>query len=189
MFFDSLKLDTKSAYLVFRGTDTKEGFFARDFNIKDSLSSHVGIAISIDKSWNVYHVLENENSTSDYNKDSFKRFLNKKQNEVFYYSLWELKTLTDDKIEILKNILNQYESKQVVFDRSFSKDSTKLYCSEFVCEVLKTVDSVMYDFKYFKRELKGVYKTYFNKDTLEYYPVDMFKYNQNFSKIHEWNIE
>lgn len=186
LFFGHLVLDTKNAYLVFRGTDTKEGYFARDFNIKDTLSSHVGIAIYSDEVWSVYHVLENKNTPNDFNKDTFKNFLNKKQDEVFYYSIWELTTLTDNKIDTLKHILNQYESKQVIFDRSFGKDSKKLYCSEFVCEVLSTVDSSMYNFKYFKRDLRGIYKKYFNKDTLEYYPVDMFMYNQNFNKIHEW---
>ncbi len=186
MLFDQSKLNTKNAYLIFRGTNTKEGFFARDFNIKDTLSSHVGIAIYNEKAWSVYHVLENKNATTDFNKDDFKYFLSKEHDEVFYYSLCELTTLADYKIDTLKNILNQYESKQVVFDRSFSKDSKKLYCSEFVCEVLSTVDSNVYNFEYYKRELKGIYKTYFNKDTLEYYPVDMFKYNKNFNRVYEW---
>lgn len=189
MSFDKFNLNEENAYLVFRGTNTKEGFFARNFNIKDTLSSHVGLAIYTNDDWYIYHVLEVEKTLSDYNIDTLDSFLNKREDEVFYYSFWELSTLNSRKIDKLKFILNQYKSRRIIFDRSFKKDSTKLYCSEFICKVLNTVDSTLYNFEYSKRELKGIYKTYFNKDTLEYYPVDMFQYNDNFEKIYEWSSQ
>ena len=79
-FFDSIELDTEKVYLVFRGTNTKEGFFARDFNIKDTLSSHVGFTLFNTTTWNVFHVLENKNDTTDYNIESLDDFLNIKRN-------------------------------------------------------------------------------------------------------------
>ena len=44
-------------------------------------------------------------------------------------------------------------------------------------------------FKPIKRELKGVYKTYFKKDTLNYYPVDIFEFSPHIIKKKEWYFE
>ncbi|WP_296381044.1 hypothetical protein [Winogradskyella sp.] len=184
----NLGLNKEKAYLIFRGTNTKEGFFAREFNIKDTLSSHVGFTLFDSSRWNVFHVLENKNSTTDYNVEILDGFLNKEKNKVFYYSLWEIESLKLEEIDSLRKIIKRYKSKKITFDKNFShKDSTKLDCSEFICEALNKINSDKFNFEFHKRELKGIYKTYFKKDTLEYYPVDMFQSNANFKFFFEWN--
>lgn len=184
---NEFRLNEKKIYLVFRGTDTKEGFFAKDFNIKDTLSSHVGFALSKNSKWEVCHILENNNQFTDFNIETLEEFINKKDDSVYYFSFWEINNLNIGEVEILKNTAYQYKTKKIKFDKHFSdKDSLELYCSEFINKVLNKVNPNKYNFKFHKKELKGIYKVYFKKDTLEYYPVDMFQYNSSFTKIFEW---
>ncbi|MCH7525232.1 MAG: hypothetical protein IIC74_09580, partial [Bacteroidetes bacterium] len=90
----------------------------------------------------------------------------------------------------IKKELNYYLSKFIKFDKLFTlQDSTKMYCSELIYKILYQIDSTNFNFKIHKRKLNGVYRTYFGKDTLEYYPVDVFQRNENIKKIKEWHFK
>ncbi len=73
-FINEVTLNDNYAYLVFRGTNTKEGFFARDFNLHDTLSSHIGIAVYENNTWKVYHVLNSKFKKNDLIHDELKHF-------------------------------------------------------------------------------------------------------------------
>ncbi|MBN2868963.1 MAG: hypothetical protein JXK08_09845 [Flavobacteriaceae bacterium] len=187
-FIDKYGLDInrEKQYLVFRGTKSKEGFFARDFNINDSLSSHVGFLSYVNDNWVVFHVSNFKNKISDLKKDCLDQFFEPKNEEVFYGSLWEITVSDNFKNRVVKEIEN-FESKKVIFDKSFSlNDSTKLYCSEFIVKLLEKSDSINFKFNTHNRQLKGIYKTYFRKDSLKYYPVDVFQDNKRINLIREF---
>jgi len=188
-FWSEIKLKQDDIYIVFRGTDTKQGFFARDFNIKDTLSSHVGLLLFDKNNWFVYNVSDFKDNLSDFRKQSIEDFFDLEEEKISSASLWKIE-LDSSPTKHLSEILKEYESLNIKFDKYFTlKDSSKLYCSQFMKEVLFQIDSVKFNIKTRKRELKGIYKTYFQKDTLEYYPVDVFQLNKNIKKIKEWSFK
>jgi len=188
LFWKDAKLNEDQVYLVFRGTKSKEGFFARDFNIQDTLSSHVGLLIRDKTNWSIFHIANfKHKNVSDLKKQSFQVFFDKKKEDINYVSFWKIINIDSIEVKQIKKELNKYLSKFIKFDKLFTRqDSTKMYCSEFVYKILHQVDSTNFNFKTHKRKLKGVYKTYFKKDTLEYFPVDVFQKNENIKKIKEW---
>ncbi|WP_438988812.1 hypothetical protein [Polaribacter sp.] len=188
--FDDKILVKDSIYLVFRGTKTKQGFFARDFNIIDSLSSHIGIALYYKKRWRVFHISDYNDNFSDIRSHPTNVFFNIKKEKINYISLWGVKKLSATDVSRVKEDIIGYESKKVKFDKMFALDNkNKLYCSEFVNNVFTSLDSVKYKIPLTKRKLSGIYKQYFQKDTLIYYSVDSFHSNLQFYKIKEWYFE
>lgn len=183
-------LDQHKAYIIYRGTDTKQGFYAKDFNVKDTLATHVGLLFRQREEWVTYHVYDTKNPDTDLKIESLNDFLDVDDGHVYYLSILEIRGIYAEKLEKLISILDQYKNFKIQFDRSFMSDEpTKLYCSEFVVEVLSGVDSLQYRVQQHKKELLGVYKLYFQQDSLEYYPVDAFRNNPNFREVGEWYLE
>ncbi len=105
-------------------------------------------------------------------------------------SLWEIESITFSKKSKLIKTLIQYENKYIEFDRTFNHtDSTKLYCSEFVNNVLKKVDSLKFNFPINNIKLNSFYSRIIKQDSLKYYPVDVFQYNKHIKFINEWDID
>jgi hypothetical protein len=181
------KLDENLAYLIFRGTNTKEGFFAKDFNVSDTINSHVGLLI-YENEWFAYNVSNSSDNQSDLKKEKLSEFQRTKDGEVIDMSIWEIPKMDESKTLTIKKNIDTLSQKQIVFDNFFSmKKDDKLYCSEFVVQVLSKTDPDNYKFNPVSKELKGIYKTYFRKDSLIYYPVDIFQMNPGFKKISEWS--
>ncbi|MCF6350256.1 MAG: hypothetical protein L3J23_04385 [Flavobacteriaceae bacterium] len=191
LFWKDVQLNEDQVYLVFRGTKSKEGFFAKDFNIRDTLSSHIGILINDKTKWEIYHIIDfKDKNRSDFRKQSLKDFFDSKKEDINYVSFWEIDNIDSNEFQQIKKELNYYLAKFIKFDKLFTlEDSTKMYCSEFIFKVLHKVDSINFNFQTHKKKLNGVYATYFRKDTLEYYPVDVFQNNKNIRKIKEWNFK
>lgn len=189
-FWKGVVSDSTQVYIAYRGTNTKQGFLANDFNMKDSLSSHVGLLLSKNNNWQVYNVIETKDSLSDFKEQSLEQFYDVDKEKIFYASFWKIKHIDSLNLSKLKKLIGIYEAKNIIFDKSISlNDSTKLYCSEFIRNILYETDSTLFDINPVKIGLKGLYKAYFRSDTLEYYPVDIFQQDSNFSKVKEWNFE
>ncbi len=185
---DSLNLDKKKSYLIFRGTDSKEGFIAKGFNVINNDISHVGIAICLFNKWSVYHVFSSVNETSDLNEDSFEIFFSIEDGEVKYAAIYEFLNLSLDENKILVEKIKEMRTDDIKFDKSFSLDNknNQLYCSEFVVEVLSHVNNLKFNFKPHKVKLSAIEAIYLNKDSLQYYPVDFFTKDHNFALIEEF---
>ena len=90
-FWKDVQLNEQQVYLVFRGTKSKEGFFAKDFNISDTLSSHVGMLINDKTKWEIYHIIDfKDKNRSDFRKQSLKDFFDSKKEDINYVSFWEI---------------------------------------------------------------------------------------------------
>ena len=188
--FDDKILVKDSIYLVFRGTKTKQGFFARDFNILDSLSSHVGLALYYKKGWRVFHISDYNDRFSDIRNHPTNVFFNIKKEKINYISVWGIRNLSFADVSRIKKDVIGYESKKIKFDKVFVLDNkNKLYCSEFVNNIFTELDSVKYKIPLTERKLSGLYKQYFQKETLLYYSVDAFHLNSSFYKIKEWYFD
>ncbi|HNQ26383.1 MAG TPA: hypothetical protein PKL92_00495 [Aquaticitalea sp.] len=188
-FWNNAQLEETNAYIAYRGTETKQGFFARDFNLKDTLSSHVGILLYDEDNWLVFNVSDFKDGGSDFRKQNIRDFYGLAEEKINSASLWRI-DLDSTEVMKLKMLIHTYESRFINFDRYFTlNDSTKLYCSQFVKDVLVQTDSSNFHFEPVKRALGGIYKSYFRKDTLEYYPVDLFQSNDRIKKIGEWTFK
>ena len=187
--WEKITLDTSKAYLVFRGTDSKPGAIAREFNLFDLKSSHVGIAVFNNDLWNISHIVNTRDPVSDLKWDTFASFLDQKKQKVFYASVWEINSLTPKEFKSLKGLLETYRKKQYRFDQSFSiKDDNRLYCSELIQKILTTVNADKFQFKLHTKKLRPLYASFFRKDSLSYYPVDMFQKHKNFTLVEEWDL-
>ncbi len=183
-------LKNEKIYLVFRGTATKEGFLSREFNLKNSKPSHVGIAV-FDNSWKIYHVLHSPSNTSALKIETFNQFLNTEEMKILNASVWEIKDIKKSQRQIIINELKNLKSKNVIFDRAFLLDngSFNLYCSELVNDILHKTDSKRFNFEIKTSKLKPVYSKFLRRDSLRYYPVDVFQYNKNITLIKDWDFD
>lgn len=174
-----------SVYLIFRGTESKEGGIAKRFNIQHKDVSHVGILLYEQKQWVVFHVLNKYKKKSCLHKESIGSFLDKTKEKIDYLAVYY--TPFFDKSKIREKI-KEISKEEISFNYTFVNDSpTKLYCSQFVVNVLK--DSIQ-KFNYYKKYISNPqHRIFIKKDTIEHYPVDMFFYDNRFYKKYEWTKE
>lgn len=186
-YWKEITLNDNNIYLAFRGTKSKEGFFARDFNIRDSLSSHIGFLLKEKNDWYVYHVLNFKDGASDLRRHEASLFFIPTGEKLNYAAVWTMTDVDSLEFRLLKKGIHNYLSKFIEFDRSFTlSDSTKLYCSEFIFKVLMESDIQLFNLKPRTIKLSGFYASYFRKDSLEYIPVDLFQTSKQFHKLKEW---
>ena len=184
-------LDKEKCYLVFRGTNTKEGLVSKEYNISNKKPTHVGICVFQDSKWIVYHVLSprKKNSTAlIYEK--FDIFFDVRKESIYNASIWVIDDLTTSEILRLRTQLSKYEQVHLKFDLSFkSKDTTKLYCSKFVKDVLTNVNNKKFKFETSKVKLKPLHSVYLAQDSLEFYPVDLFQKSNRILLLKEWTFQ
>ncbi len=80
------KLLSEKVYLLYRGTNTKEGYISKEFNLHNPKPSHVGILIKKQEKWVVYHVL-NSDTKSALIKSKIDDFLNLKKEKIKHISV------------------------------------------------------------------------------------------------------
>ena len=180
--FKDLELDRGKIYLFFRGTDTKQGVVVRNYNLYSKDVSHVGIGEITSKGIEIYNITDDiENSFQVSNLQSFYD-----KDNIKYCSIWEIEGGYDK--TKFRNIIDGYKHKDIKFDKFFlSKDGDdKLYCSEFVVNVLEAIDSIKFKFAKHKKPLNSLHSNLLEKDTLTYYPVDIFTLDSNLKKVFEY---
>lgn len=171
---DKQIIDDDCIYIFTRSTKSKRAFIAEDFNIRDTLSTHVGIGFVENKKYAIYNVdnvKKNEHQSSlikeDYN--SFVRL-----DDIYYSSIWKYK-VTKSNIRRLIEILKSFEKEKITFDKEFklTNSNSNLYCSEFVFLILTQLNLIP-NYKPTKKELSSFYSNLLKRNTLEYIPVDFF---------------
>lgn len=181
-------LNKTAAYLVYRATNTKEGNYARQYNITDSLSTHVGIAVHLDDSWQVFHVV-NSSQFSALRQQSLEVFYNLEKEKITSTSLWQITCMDTQDLYKLGKVLRSYRENDIQFDFQFDlSDSKKLYCSEFVINVITTLDSTKFQFEPVITKLNPFHAAFLKRDSLSYYPVDIFQTHQCFEKVLRYSI-
>jgi len=169
-------------YIVTRSTNAKRFFIAKDFNLSDSLSTHVGIGIAEKGELKIYHVEpDSAPGKSALSKVSLKDFT--AVSGLASYSIW--KDITSGNGALLKDTLKHWEDKKIAFDFEFNLANENLYCSEFVWMMLKTLQNPSYEFVPIEKELNDFYKKTLGSDNLVYIPVDFFIELKMFKKIYQ----
>lgn len=169
-------------YIFTRSTQLKASYIAQDFNLRDSLSTHIGIGLKINGEYQIHNVT-NESTLSDTALicDNLKSFI--EIDGIKYYSIWELKS-SPEEIEILTDILKSYSESVINFDYEFLlEENNALYCSEFVRNTLEKLNSQKFSFKPVKKELNSFYEVALNRVHFEYIPVDFFMVFNDFKLV------
>lgn len=187
-YFNSDILSKNKAYIIYRGTNTKEGIVAQSFNIRHPYASHIGIAINFENEWNVYHILaKKESDTSSFFIEEINVFFENEKSNLKYAGIWEISSLSNGEYTDLVKELQLKDNFSFNFDMQFnSDDPNKLYCSEFIRNKLHKINPRKFDIPLTRKKLDKFYKNVLKRDTLYYYPVDIFQENENFVLKKEW---
>ena len=177
------KLDKQSVYLIFRGTQSKEGLIVKDFNIKDSKATHVGILLYQIPGWHVAHVMQTH-SKNDFLFQPAEDFL-AAENKIKYVSLWKIAGFGKNEIAKLEKVFDSLKTEKIGFDLTFTgRLDSKKYCSEFVCEALQAAKEGCFHFPKYVKRLSPAESIFLKRDSLYYYPVDIFQTDRRFTKIY-----
>ena len=179
------KIDKNAIYLVCRSTKSKLNIVARDFNVKDSLITHIGIAYLENNELKVYNVsnFKTNKSGSSLVSEKLESFLDIK--DIVYFSIWRIQS-NEEELNRLKSILSEFEKRTIHFDNSFElKDDNYYYCSEFVYLILKKLDSSKYNFSPITITLNSFYSKALRTEKFIYIPVDFFQLENVFEKMNE----
>lgn len=168
-------LDVKTTYLVFRDSETKEGFFVKNFNLSNKNLTHVGFLLFTKHKWLVFHAIDKKVGNCVV-VDKFDDFVLNENNQTLKIQVLKIETISK---EMLLNKIDSVQKLNLQFDFYFGKNAkNKTYCSKFVCHLLNEIDSKKYNFKLQKKKLNNLEAAYLKKDFLEYYPVDIFFRNK-----------
>ncbi len=161
-------------YIFTRSTTGKKGFIAEDFNIRDSISTHIGVGFIKKGKFIIYNVdnVKKSKHQSSLIREDYSSFIN--LNDIYHSSIWQYK-VTTSKMNELHDVLKSFENNIISFDKEFKLNNSEsnLYCSEFVFLVLEKLD-IAKTFIPVKKDLSGFYQNILKQTTLEYIPVDFF---------------
>lgn len=176
--------NNNSIYIITRSTEHKRGIIAKDFNLLDSLSTHVGIGFLENDTLKLYNI-----SNTEVNKygssliiDDYNSFVNLK--DFKYCSIWSYNLNVVEMIKF-KKILRSFNNSSISFDNEFDLKNNKFYCSEFVHKVLNKFDKTIFHSKPIRKKLNLFYSKALKCTFLEYIPVDFFQVNSHFVKEFE----
>lgn len=180
-----MKYDDSSFYLICRGTKSRQSIIANDFNMKDSMITHIGIGYVKENSLIVFNVSTpvNDEEKSALVVENFDSFTNMK--DINYVSIWKSESNAEEMTR-LKSILDYYQTRIIKFDGYFRLlDDNEYYCSEFVSKILKDLNPEKYNFTPIKKELNLFYSKALKRNTFEYIPVDFFLVFDTIVKVYE----
>jgi hypothetical protein len=176
-----------SIYVFNRSTDLKREYIAKDFNQIDTLSTHIGIGFKTKEGYLIYNVSNDKviDGTALI-VESLESFISIEN--ISYYSIWKIKLKSKEFLKF-KKVLKYYKGIEVTFDYDFTlKNDNRLYCSEFVYNVLNDVDNLKFSFKPKTVELNPFYGSALKREVFKYIPVDFFQTLGLFIKIEEHYI-
>ena len=170
-------IDTSNVYLAFKGTDTKPGEIAKKYNISNTKVSHVGILFYRNTNWEIVHVTNVKKNGNNLLFEGLSDYYNV-NNNIDYISLFRINNINKD---IIYSNINSLKDTVIEFDNEFKLQNQKYYCSEFVVEQIG-----IKNLKIQKKYVSNIqHRLFIGRDTLDYYPVDIFYKHPNFTKIYE----
>lgn len=173
-----------SIFIFTRCTGLKVEYIAKDFNLIDTLSTHVGIGLKVNNEYKIYNVSNDVKiQNSSLICENLESFINLE--DIKYYSIWEL-NVNDIEMKMISEIFDEYNKLKIDFDFDFNiQNDNKFYCSEFVYDVLQKINSKKFYYIPLKKDLNQFYQRILNRSNLEYIPVDFFREIDLFKKIDE----
>jgi hypothetical protein len=174
----------KEGDIILRNGEGKESDIIRKFATRDSTYTHVGILLR-DKFgfYKVTHILGGvSNPNGSILQETINDFINEKENKGFAVYRFKISKSQTNKF---KRYVDSLIRQKVTFDYKFSLESQdSLYCTEFIVNGFNYVISAGKIFKPVTKDISTLPARYFlNRDTLIYYPIDIFSSSIYFKKI------
>ena len=187
-FSNGLKLKDTTVYLVLRGSDTKLGGYAKQYNSINPYASHIAIMIIEKGVKKVFHVNTDKNKKGSHLiSEELTSFTKSNQENYPYISFWEIKRLNSIAISRLQNYIKELDTASIKFDYQFNfENNEEMYCSEFVYKSLVSIDSLRFSVPKTRKKVLKSHQFFLKKDTLDYYPVDYFYDIEDIEHIGEW---
>lgn len=178
--------NTKKLYIVCRSTTSKSALIAQKFNLKDKKITHCGLGFFSKKGFEIYNVTDvTKNKKRALIIDSWDTF--SKIDGVYYIGVWEL-NISNFPLNEARSLCNEYVKKEIFFDYDFKiGNNNSFYCSEFCAFILNNINfkNIHFEPEVLKIEDK-LYRSFLNRETLIYFPVDFFQNNTMFKKVYEF---
>lgn len=190
-FYKETEIKKNQIYLFFRETKSKAGMVSKSYNINKSNYSHVAIGGVIDNKVLVYHILNDKyegkkSRKSDLICEDIKKFYNSPDEEVLSGAIYKVENVTASDFVRFRKILNILKMRNLKFDKKFiSADDENFYCSELVYYILKNTKHDI-ELKLTRKKLTGIDAVLLKRDTIAYYPTDVFVKDKNFILIEQW---
>lgn len=186
-FSNTLPLKKGKVYFILRGSDTKLGSFANQYNKENSKATHVALGIFTD-SLHIYHVNTDKLNGKQLLLQGMEEFTHSQKTDYTYLAFWEINDLTEKQIDAIERKIAAFQEKDIRFDYKFDMQSDEnLYCSEFVYKVINSIGSTRFELPMTRKKVPENHVFFLKKDTLEYYPSDFFYDYANLKKIGEWS--
>lgn len=177
-------LKDDKVYLFFRESESKLGYISQSYNINNINYSHVGIGILKNNALRIIHILPNNfKDKNDLKIDSYNDFFNPQKDNIIHGTILEIRKSNKKHYKEFEVLLNSYRNKKLSFDKKFNEFDEKYYCSELVCKLLE--DLTLFKCEKTKVKLKRLDKQFLQRDSLSYYPVDLYFGENNFKEVLE----
>jgi len=182
-----VRFEKNTIYLFFRETNSKVGEIAKSYNICNTDYSHVGVgAIIIKNKIMIIHILPNEelrSKDSQLRIETIKQFYHPKKDSVSSAEILQFKHVKTEQFKNFEKIILELKSQKLTFDKNFTtKRDSKYYCSQLVEYILETTNK-NFRIPTVKKKLLRFDQLYLQRDSLEYYPVDIFLNNKSFISV------
>lgn len=182
-------LNKNRVFLVYRATDSKNGFIAKEYNITSSNLTHIGLGYFESNEFKIINIdnIRQVGRDNDILISSLEEYINLADCNVLDVEIWEYyKDMKSEQItELIKIADSLYNKSSIRFDDKIDyKESDKMYCSELVSNLLNRIIMNEYEVKTFKKKLPPIHQYVLKKDTLEYISVDYFTTLSTFKKVY-----
>jgi hypothetical protein len=189
--YKGVDLNDHSIYLFYRETNSKAGMISKSYNIHQSNYSHVGIGFLNGNQVVVYHILHDKANEQNFNhsellKDTIEEFYNPKNDEVVGGEILLVNDMPPSEIYKIKKVICELESRNLHFDEKFTSElDNNFYCSELVYYILNSTNEKFY-MEQTHKKLTGIDKILLKRDSISYYPADIFINNRWFKSLKKW---
>ncbi|MCP9753060.1 hypothetical protein [Ferruginibacter sp. HRS2-29] len=182
--FGKCRLESMAVYMVCKGTRSKIPIIGKEFNLRDTNITHVGLGW-IEKGRLIIYNMVNDQPDKGFRQDSIADFL--RGNDIYYWSIWKTVASNEER-ERIRKFVSGIAVLNPKFDNMFDLDNgdSLLYCSEFCKRALFMMAPEKYSFPPVKIPLNNpLYESILDRKILTYIPVDFFQGSPLFEKIYE----
>lgn len=174
-------------YILFRESNSKVGKIVKSYNAYKTEYTHVGLGVFINNKFQVIHILPNDivNEKNGLLKESVKSFFEPIDDAVSSGQIMESIQIDEANYRRILNKVKELEAKKIKFDFQFMTDKdNKFYCSELVCYILSSTNQ--FSFKEHRKKLTSFEASYLKRDSLIYFPADIFIGHSDFLTKKKW---
>lgn len=189
--YNGTEFKENQVYIFFRETDSKSAMVSKSYNVNGYNYSHVGVGAIIRGKLVVYHILyDNENKKefkkSDLRIENIENFYNPKNDQVISGAIVSVIGINALDFSKFKKILKSLEKRKLKFDKKFGTyDDDDFYCSELVYYIINNSNNQII-INPIKKKLSGIDLILLRRDTIIYYPADIFLKDKNFQILKRW---